>query len=69
MLRFKFINKMEKEIMNNYKELTKDELVEIDGGWVLWLLTSVAFAVTWDITGDMEGAKKALHNGSAAAQR
>ncbi|MGM0531856.1 MAG: class IIb bacteriocin, lactobin A/cerein 7B family [Bacteroidota bacterium] len=61
---------MEKEIIDSFKELTKNELVEISGGWgVSWFLSSLAFAVIWDITGDMDGAKKALSDGSAAAQR
>ena len=61
---------MEKEINDSFKELTKDELVEISGGWGFgWFISSLAFAVIWDITGDPEGAKKALSDGSAAAQR
>ena len=61
---------MKKERKDSFKELTKDELVEIGGGWgVGWLISSLAFAVIWDITGDVDGAKKALSDGSAAAQR
>ncbi len=61
---------MEKEKIDSFNELTQDEWVEITGGWVVgWFLSSLAFAVIWDITGDTDGAKKALSDGSAAAQR
>jgi hypothetical protein len=61
---------MKKEKIDSFEELTRDDLVKTNGGLiVVWFLSSLAFAMIWDITGDVDGAKKALSDGSAAAQR
>ncbi len=48
------------------KNLDEKELKAINGGFIIWLLTSVAFSIIWETIGDPKACGSAMNSGADA---